>query len=306
MKVSIVILTKNGQEYINDCLDTITKQEFEGKVEIVAIDSGSADQTLDILKKYPVRIRSIKAEEFSHSKTRNLGVSLAEGDYVVLLSQDAVPTGKSWLKHLIAPLLADSSVGAAFGRQMPNSHTNPVNSFRIKWLYGSGYSLKDSASEYEFPRKMFSFSDVNAVARRELLLQFPFREDLSFCEDVYLAKQLISSGYKIAYCPDASVSHGHNHSIPVIFSRYFDIAVAYKKIGILEDTKRVENEGIRYISEELRYLASGGHWIWIPYALLSSLAKYSGFKTGCAENFLPFFLKNRISRYWFNNNAKKI
>ena len=299
MKASIVILTKNGRRYIKGVLDKVTSQILDYDFEIIVIDSGSLDGTLDILKNYPIRLYKILPEDFSHSKTRNFAASLASGEYVIYLSQDAEPVDSNWLKNLIAPLVDDALTGAVFGKQVPTLEANPVNCFRVRWIYGNDLLVKHDKARFEFSRKTFNFSDVNSAVRKDLLLRFPFREDLLFCEDVYLAKQFLSNGYKVAYCPEAAVFHSHNHSIPEVFSRYFDVAVAYKKIGILDETKKIENEGVRYILNELRYLIFEGYWLWIPYALLNNLAKYLGFKIGCLERFIPFALKKRISKYWY-------
>jgi len=305
MKVSIIILTKNGQKYITSCISKVIAQKFSYDFEVIVIDSGSTDKTLDLIKGYPLKLHKIAAGDFSHSRTRNLAVTLAAGEYIVYLSQDAVPTDSNWLEHLVEPLIKDESVAAVFGRQVPNPGTNPVNSFRLQWIYGRKKLIKHKDSDLEFSRESFNFSDVNAVISKCLLTRFPFDESLNFCEDVYLAKQLITSGYKIAYCPDAAVYHGHNHSLLEVFRRYFDIAVAYRKIGILEDTKKIENEGAKYILEELKYFLKNGYWLWIAYAAVNNFAKYLGFKMGCAEGYLPLILKKRISKYWYKN-VKKI
>lgn len=299
MKLSIIILTKNGQDGIKKCLDKVTGQKFWDDFEVIVIDSGSTDKTLDILKDYRIKLHKIPPEDFSHSKTRNLGVSLATGEHIVFLTQDAEPVDENWLQCLISPLLVDASVGAVFGRQIPTPQTDPVNSFRVQWIYGKENLIKHKDSKLGYSRRNFNFSDANSAIRRDLLIRFPFREDLLFCEDVYMAKELMENGYKIAYSSKAAVWHSHRHSIAQVFSRYFDIAVAYRKIGILEDTKKIENEGREYMLEELNFLMGNGYWLWIPYAIVNNLSKYWGFKIGCLEPFLPLFLKKGISKYWY-------
>lgn len=301
MKVSVIILTKNGQEYIGNCLRKVTAQEFNGEFEIIVIDSGSSDCSLNIINSYPVRLYNIKPEEFSHSKTRNFGVSLASGEYIVFLSQDAVPISEAWLGNLIEFLANDKFTGASFGRQISPVGIDPLNAFRLQWIYNDNPEIKDGRLESGFSRKTFSFSDVNSAVRKDLLTRFPFDESLNFCEDTYLAKQLIANGYKIAYCPDAAVYHGHNHSLLDVFRRYFDIAIAYRRIGILDKIKGIEDEGGKYAIEELKYLGRHGYWLWIPVAFINNLAKYIGFKLGEMEGFLPLPVKKAISKYWFNH-----
>lgn len=303
MKASIIILTKNGEKSIKRCLDKIAGQKFGHDFEIIAIDSGSTDKTMDLLKSHPLNIRvyEIPAGDFSHSRTRNLGALLATGEYVVYLTQDSEPVDGNWLEYLISPFNKNASVGAVFGRQIPTPNINPVNTFHMQWIYGEYDLIKHKDSKFEFSRMYFNFSNVNSAVKKDLLLRFPFSEDLLFCEDVYLAKQLLSNGYKIAYSAKAAVFHSHNHAIVEIFRRYFDIAVAYRKIGILDDTKKIEDEGRKYIIEKMKYLIKNKCWLWVPYAAVNNLAKYAGFKMGCMEHLIPLVFKQKISRYWYKD-----
>ena len=74
--VSVVIPVKNGIDTLASCLDGIFGQTLRDKLEVIIIDSGSTDGTLDLLKKYPVRVYNLPPKEFNHGETRNLGVAL--------------------------------------------------------------------------------------------------------------------------------------------------------------------------------------------------------------------------------------
>src|SRR5674476_149496 len=80
--VSILILTKNGEKTIGECLEGLLKQSFRD-FEILIVDSGSRDNTLQIASRYPVRVVKIPQTEFHHAKTRSLAVSLSKGRFVV-------------------------------------------------------------------------------------------------------------------------------------------------------------------------------------------------------------------------------
>ena len=72
--VSIIIPAKDEEENIGKCLEAIYNQETNYRFEVIVIDSGSSDQTLDIAKKYSsVQVVEIQPGEFGHGKTRNLG-----------------------------------------------------------------------------------------------------------------------------------------------------------------------------------------------------------------------------------------
>ena len=69
--ISIIIPVKNGSDTIVSCLDAIFKQTLISKTEVIIIDSGSTDGTLDILKEYDVHIENIDSKDFNHGDTRN-------------------------------------------------------------------------------------------------------------------------------------------------------------------------------------------------------------------------------------------
>ena len=75
MDVSIVIPTKNAGEILDKVLDRVFRQETEYEYEVICVDSGSSDQTVSAIKKYPCLLYEIPASEFGHGKTRKFGAS---------------------------------------------------------------------------------------------------------------------------------------------------------------------------------------------------------------------------------------
>ena len=71
--VSIVIPTKNAGPLLDRVLQAVFEQKTEYVYEVICVDSGSKDETLDIIRKYPCRLFQIPPEEFGHGKTRNYG-----------------------------------------------------------------------------------------------------------------------------------------------------------------------------------------------------------------------------------------
>ena len=100
--VSIVIPVKNGDYWLEHTLTALLNQELDKPFEVIVIDSGSTDSSLDIIRKHPVHLIQIQPETFNHGTTRNIGVQAAKGEYVVMTVQDARPVDNQWLKHLLA------------------------------------------------------------------------------------------------------------------------------------------------------------------------------------------------------------
>ena len=126
--VSIVVLTKNAEPYLSETLEAIFSQETDFSFEVLVIDSGSKDRSLEILKDYSVRLIEIPPESFNHGDTRNLGARQADpgSRYIVYLSQDALPQNEAWLQNLIIPMEADHQVAGVFSRHIPRPESSPA------------------------------------------------------------------------------------------------------------------------------------------------------------------------------------
>ena len=101
MDVSIVIPTKNGGELFEQVLRKVFEQKTKYEYEVICVDSGSTDNTIDIIKKFPCKLYQISPEEFGHGKTRNYGASKGTGEFIVFITQDALPVDENWLENFI-------------------------------------------------------------------------------------------------------------------------------------------------------------------------------------------------------------
>ena len=89
-KISIIIPVYNAEQYLEDCLLSISQQTF-GDFEILAVNDGSTDRSLEILKKYQEkepRLKVFSQENKGVSAARNLGVEYAKGEYIIFLDSD--------------------------------------------------------------------------------------------------------------------------------------------------------------------------------------------------------------------------
>jgi glycosyltransferase involved in cell wall biosynthesis len=89
-KVSVILPSLNVVEYIEECLFSVINQTLK-EIEIICVDAGSTDGTLDIIRKYQnldTRIHLIQSEIKSYGKQMNMGVSAAKGEYVGIVETD--------------------------------------------------------------------------------------------------------------------------------------------------------------------------------------------------------------------------
>ncbi|MCM1237676.1 MAG: glycosyltransferase family 2 protein, partial [Ruminococcus flavefaciens] len=127
MDASIVIPTKNAGDTLDDVLDAIFKQKTEYKYEVICVDSGSSDNTVEIIQNHPCRLFQIEPDEFGHGKTRNYGASQGSGEFIVFLTQDALPANKYWLQNFIDAMQLDKTIAGGFGIHYPYPNCNVLD-----------------------------------------------------------------------------------------------------------------------------------------------------------------------------------
>ena len=89
-KVSIIVPIYNAEKYLERCLDSLISQSFRD-IEILAINDGSIDRSLEILKRYESidnRIKIINNSNVGVSETRNIGIMESKGEFIVFVDSD--------------------------------------------------------------------------------------------------------------------------------------------------------------------------------------------------------------------------
>lgn len=238
---TVVILSYNGERYLGDILGALSVQEIDGEFEVLVIDSGSTDSTLDIVARFPdVRLHTIPNTEFGHGKTRNLAAQLATGTYVVYLTHDAVPSHARWLYEILKPFEMNDKIAAVMGSQIPRPWCFPLLKYEIQSVFrgfgpGFGTTLfyEDTFVQDEGMRNAVTFySDVNSAARRDVLVgAVPYR-DVSYAEDQLLGRDLIAAGLFKAYAARASVVHSNDMTLREYDDRMFEETQGLREVGI--------------------------------------------------------------------------
>src|SRR5437870_1910983 len=130
MIATVVVLTFNAGVRINQVLTAVLKQKTDVPWELLVIDSGSRDTTLEAIRRHraahrdQIRLHEIPNAEFGHGRTRNLAAQMAAGDFVLFLTHDAVPAHDGWLQAMIEPFALSPRVACAFGKHIPWPHAS--------------------------------------------------------------------------------------------------------------------------------------------------------------------------------------
>jgi rhamnosyltransferase len=302
---SVIVLTKNGEQYLRSLLEGLYCQKGIDRAEVIVIDSGSLDNTLKIVEDFPaIRLVEIPSHEFGHGKTRNLGARLARGEYLVYLPQDATPMGIEWLANLLRPF-DNPKVAGVFGRQVAHADASLMERFFLSRTYHERPEVRGLSEGEEVSLAKCFFSTVSGAIRASTWARHAFREDIIMSEDQAWASEVMRDGHSIAYEPTARVLHSHQYGIADIFRRNFDSGYSIWQIfrgatGINPTT------ALANLASEAIFVARRGSamdWLmFLPY----EMARHAGFWLGLRADRLPGRLNRVCSnlKYFWEQRAR--
>jgi len=219
MGVSIVVRAYNEERHIEKLLLGIRAQR-KMVDEIVLVDSGSTDGTVDIGRRYGCKVISIDRHEFTFGRALNRGCAATSGEICVFVSAHVFPLYDDWLEKLVAPF-EDRRVVLSYGRQR-GGH---VNKFSEHQIFARWYPAQSA-----FPQKTYFCNNANAAIRRSIWEALPYDESLTGLEDLAWAKTAQSRGGWIAYMADAEIVHLHDEIWEQVQNRYRREAIAMRAI----------------------------------------------------------------------------
>lgn len=223
--VSVVIPTYNAGKQFRLMLERLRSQKHIKNVEIVVVDSGSKDSTINLCQKYKVVLKQIDQSEFSHSYARNLGAKIARGDILLFMTQDALPLDEEWMYQMILPIIKGEVVATSCKEQCPEG-TDLY--YRISSWYHAQYIGVDKGNQInkycetdnvDILRRKGSLNDVSTAIHAKIFDRNLYRH--SYAEDLDMGIRLLKSGYQIALLGSTSVIHAHNRTAGYYLKRAF-------------------------------------------------------------------------------------
>lgn len=221
---SIVYLTKNGGSLFEESLKAVYEQKCSYEYEVIAVDSGSTDGTIEVLKRYPVRIYQIRPEEFNFGLTRDYGFSLAKGEILISLSQDAVPVGPDWLNNMLSPF-KDESVAVVQGMDILPINQNLFYWERIRKFYFTRESRNWIKSHHGI-----GLSFTSCAISRKVWEENPLGR-IEMSEDKVFQKRISDKGHKIISKRDAMDYHSHLYNIVNLARRCENEGLGWRMVG---------------------------------------------------------------------------
>ncbi|MDD3535891.1 MAG: glycosyltransferase [Candidatus Cloacimonetes bacterium] len=261
--ISIILRAKNEMPWLAETLSMLKRQKNQG-FELIAVDSGSTDGSYELLQEYqPDILYQIAPESYIPGKVLNAAIAKAKGEIIVFNNADSIPLDEDWLDKLTAPFAEDAELIAVYANQVPRQEAIPLVRKDYERAFGDG---KISAQWRHF------FSLASSAVRREIILEYPFDEDIQYSEDIEWSWRMKQMGYKIRYLPEARVEHSHNYTLKQIKKRYYGEGKAegfiYQDLFHKEPAQKsfFRSVWLAFIAEYLRdivYLVKHKEYKWI-------------------------------------------
>ena len=273
-RVTIIMRCKNSDWVIAEALSALFSQHFKD-FELLVVDSGSTDRTLEFVSAYPCRLIEIAPEHYYPGKVLNEAVAHCNSDLIVFLNSDSVMLSPNSLGNLVSAL-DDENLVAAYGRQL----ARPEAETWVKRDYAASFPehAQDKPS-------WITLSFPLAAIRQDALKQHAFYTDAWASEDTEWGEWARQMGHKIAYVPTATTMHSHNYSLKEIYGRRFvegeaDCFIFKKRPNIYERVREL----VTMTANDLIFHVRMHDWRSIPSILPKRLvyqwAYFQGLKLG--------------------------
>jgi glycosyltransferase involved in cell wall biosynthesis len=238
IKVSVIIPIYNASDYLRPALDSVIYQSLR-EIEIICIDDGSTDCSLEILKEYQKnddRVRIVTEANAGPGLARNNGIGKARGEYITFLDADDFYE-PNFLELLYARALEDKLDIVISGYDIYNSH----RAIFVKTDEGDHVEIYDGgkvSSKSEHPDEILTSttgSAWNKMFRRSFLIdkEIKFLPDVKIYEDVYFTVTALALAERIARVPEILLHHrihSEQSRTKVIRKNYLQIPGVFIKI----------------------------------------------------------------------------
>jgi len=214
--VSIALLVRNGMPKLGELLKSLAAQQGVGEFEIVAVDSGSTDGSLEALAAAGAVVHRIEPAAFSFGPTRQLAFSLTQGRVIVTLSQDTLPDSTDWLRAMTEPIL-DGRFDIVQSREAaPREVQLKLNVYNCTNLYPhwSEPYVNLSCAGMAISRVAWAETGFGAVV---------------MSEDKYLARAAMERKLRMTFAEGVKLLHGHEYTAVSLAKRAFNEGVGAQK-----------------------------------------------------------------------------
>jgi GT2 family glycosyltransferase len=262
--ISIVLAVKNSARRLEELLPLVLGQRVGDPIEIVAVDTGSTDDTVDVLRRFEATVASVAPHCVNTGMIRNLAVPYARGRLLVFLDQGALPADDRWLANLVAPLDNDPAMAAVCSRVLPHPKADPLarrDGLRAPRASAARRTraITDWAEYLALPgdrlTDFLQFHRISAAIRPEVFKRIPFPDNEAGQEQLW-AKEVLEAGFRIRHEPSSVVCHSPGEAFAEILKRAVDQGRASRRLA--EPTiadRELDTALTSLVQDDWKYLA---------------------------------------------------
>lgn len=217
--VSVVIPVKDRAPELQRCLDSLSSLHYpREKLEVLVVDDGSRDDSLDVAKTWGAVALSSGGEGLGPAMARNVGANVARGEILAFIDSDCVAK-KDWLSQLL-PVFGDPEIAAVGGMVEGLFTTSALDRYEEVM---SSLNLGFRERFVREGRDMFYLPSCNLLVRKGAFFEVDcFNSTMHVGEDVDLSYRLRDKGWRIAYIPAGEICHAHRNRYSAFMRRRFD------------------------------------------------------------------------------------
>jgi rhamnosyltransferase len=203
---SVIVRTRDKERTIGATLASLRAQTVAA--EIILVDSGSTDRTLEIARESCDRVIEIPPEEFTYGRALNIGAEAASAPIHFALSAHCVADRTDWIERSLAhyqraDVAATNGLREFSERERPDERHDPFEGRRERGT--TFFQDIEHARRHPF----WGFSNHASSWRAGVWASFPFDESLDYAEDKEWARRVLGAGWLIAFDPALHVDMSH-------------------------------------------------------------------------------------------------
>lgn len=311
-RIDVIIPVYNPDEKLKKLLSGLSRQSVRAD-RIILIwtlpegkdsdPAGCAEYISCYGDKTFVETVCIEKKDFDHGGTRAYAASLSDAEYMLFMTQDAVPADNNLISSLLKKF-ENKNVAAAYARQLPAKDATLTEKIVREFNYPETERVQNSDTLSCYGIKTYFCSDVCAMYKKVCYDEAGgFVRRTIFNEDMIMAASLVNLGYTVMYTPEARVVHSHHYTYMEQYRRNFDLAVSQEEHPEIFDGVPSEGEGIKMVITVAKKLVKAGRIYMVPDLFLESAFKYMGYRKGKRYKRLSGkkILRCTMNRlYWMN------
>jgi len=259
LKVSIIIVTWNGAKHILNCLESVQKSTYTD-YEIIVVDNGSKDGTLDLIRKKFSNIKLIlNNKNLGFTGGNNIGIRAAQGEIIFLLNDDTI-IHPDLIKILVQEIEKSPKIGIVGPKIYFMDKPNKIwfAGGKIDWLRGNtlhlGRDLTDRELSNDSKKEVDFITGCALMIKKEVIKKIGLLDNtfFAFYEDADWCQKAKKAGYQIIYFPFGGVWHIKSATASTPFidnikNKYFKIFSRYLKFSVFLKWKKYRNHFVFFM-----------------------------------------------------------